>query len=81
MFIEKEQDWENETTRYWFHVYGVDYGTGYDFGPEFEEYAIAESCGFDEVLDCDGYPLTESDHRTIAVRNQCKVTDEMRNDH
>ena len=32
------------------------------------------------VVNSDGYPMTEGDNQTIAVRNLAKVTDEMRKD-
>lgn len=73
----KEQDWQNETTRYWFCLDGIDYGTGIVFNGG--QFAIAESGGTDSVLDADGFPLTESDWLAIAVRNHCVVNEEMRN--
>lgn len=43
-FIDKEQDWANETTRYWFNVDG-------------DEYCIADKNGDLTLLDCDGCPI------------------------
>lgn len=43
-FIEKEQDWQNETTRYWFIVDRV-------------KYCIADQNGDLSLLDSCGYPL------------------------
>ena len=52
-FIEKEQDWSNETTRYWFEV-DKDY------------YCIADQNGELTLLDSEGYPIEEqNDHDKI----------------
>ena len=42
-FIETEQDWKNETTRYWHTVDGV-------------EFALADQNGDLTLIDEDGYP-------------------------
>ncbi|MGB1893894.1 MAG: hypothetical protein ACPHSD_19645 [Candidatus Latescibacterota bacterium] len=47
-FIDKEQDWANETTRYWFNVDG-------------DEYCIADQNDFFTLLDCDMLPLHRDD--------------------
>jgi head-tail adaptor len=52
-----------QTTRTWYAVSGHDSGTGRDINGE---YAI---CNDGRVLDCDGYPMNDSDRETIAVRN------------
>ena len=49
----------------WFELNGIDYGTGYEF--DNDTYAISVN---GQILDADGFPLTEGDHETIAVRNQ-----------
>jgi len=46
-FIDKEQDWENETTRYWFNVDG-------------DDYCIADQNGEFTLLDSDGCPTLNS---------------------
>jgi hypothetical protein len=46
-FIDKEQDWANETTRYWFDVEG-------------DEYCIADQNGEFTLLDSDGCPTLNS---------------------
>ncbi len=52
-FIEKEQDWQNETTRYWFSVDG-------------ESYCIADTNGETTLLDSEGYPIDDcNDHDKI----------------
>ena len=63
-FIEFEQDWANEATRYWFSV-------------DDTEVCIVESCGTYDVLDSRGAPMLESDRKNELAR-LCIVTDEMR---
>lgn len=62
-FIEKEQDWQNEATRYWFLVDG-------------EEYAVVESGSEVTIIDEDGREL--SPERTARLRPVLIVTDEIR---
>jgi len=50
----------------WYHLEGTDYGTGYDLN---SDYAIDG----DTVLDIDGYPLTDGDVETIAVKNSIAI--------
>lgn len=71
-----DQNWQDQTTIYWFELYGEEYGTGIEF--DGETFGIAESDEPSKVLDSDGVPLPECEHTTIAVRNTIKVTDEMR---
>ena len=65
-FIEKEQDWQNEATRYWFSVDG-------------EEYAVVESgpSALSTIIDKDGDDVydraLEGELKAVLV-----VTDEMR---
>lgn len=75
-FIEKSQNWQEETTTYWFELNGEDYGTGIEF--DGETFGIAESGPDSQVVDSEGAPLTDGDHQAIAVRNTVEVTDEMR---
>lgn len=75
-FIEKDQNWQDETTIYWFELTGEDHGTSVDF--EGETFGIVEHGPDSNVVDSDGMPLTEGDHITIAVRNTVEITDEMR---
>lgn len=52
-FLTKEQDWQNETTRYWFLVNG-------------ENYCIADNNGDLTLLDSEGYPIDDcNDHEGI----------------
>lgn len=52
-FIEKDQIWQNETTNYWFTVDG-------------ESWAISDSNGCVQLLDCDGCPVDPcNDHDSI----------------
>ena len=64
IFIEKEQDWQNETTRYWFSVNGV-------------EFCVAECGPASDILDRNGKPLLEGE-RKAQLRRQFVVTDSMR---
>jgi hypothetical protein len=76
-FIEADQNWQEESTTYWFELNGTDYGTGYEFNGE--TYGVVES-GSDEpvIVNSDNYPLVDGDVETIAVRNTVAVTDEIR---
>ena len=54
-FIEKDQDWANETTRYWFDVDGTNY-------------CIADQNGDLTLLDDEGFPIEEqNDHNRIKA--------------
>lgn len=75
-FIEVDQNWQDETTIYWFRLDGEDHGTKVQF--EDETFGIAESGGDSRVLDEDGAPLAEGDSQAIAVRNTVSITDEFR---
>lgn len=75
-FIEKDQNWQSETTIYWFELSGEDRGTGIEF--DGETFGIAESGPDSRVVDSEGAPLAEGDHQAIAVRNTAQVTDEIR---
>jgi|GEM_PF-2004753 len=79
LYLNADQNWQDEQTTYWFSLDGTDYGTGYKF--DSEVYGIVESGVENSVIvDEDGNPLTEGDHRTIAVRNNVAVTDDIRAD-
>jgi hypothetical protein len=76
-YYEKTQNWDNESTTYWFKLTGIDYGTEMEF--EGETYGIVESgCNDPFVVDSDNCSIPESDHLAIAVRNNVAITDEMR---
>ena len=75
-YTSKDQNWQDETTIYWFEISGVDIGTGASL--DAQVFGIAESGGDDTVVDCDGSPCTEGDAVTIAVRKVAIVTDDMR---
>lgn len=53
-FIEKENIWQHEQTRYWFDVDG-------------ETYAVAESGSDKQILDSDGYPVNTDDSKNIDL--------------
>ncbi len=48
----------------WVELNGKDYGTKCEFTNEV--YGVTDD---DTIIDCDGIPLAEGDHNTIAVRN------------
>lgn len=75
-FISKDQNWQDESTIYWFKLDGADHGTSHTF--DGAVFGIWESGPTAAVLDADGCPLTEGDGITIAVRRACVVTDELR---
>jgi len=53
-FVEKDQNWQEETTVYWFEV-GA------------ETYAISDNYGILSMLDCDGCPINETDDRNAPI--------------
>jgi len=57
----------NDMTQ-WVQLSGIDYGTKCEF--ENDIFGITPD---NVILDCDGLPLTEGDHITIAVRNNAEV--------
>ncbi len=56
-FINKEQDWANETTRYWFAVTENTLDGCLPHG----SYCIADCNGETTLLDRDGFPLHRED--------------------
>jgi len=76
-FIECDQNWDNETTTYWFMFTGVDYGTEIEF--DGDTFGIVESgCDSPVVVDSDNCLMTAGDRKTIAVLNNISITDEIR---
>ena len=69
-FIEVEQIWANEQTRYWFDVESDGISDGGQF-------CIVESGPDVDYLDSDGVPLNDGPDRRLAMR-ECVVTDEIR---
>ena len=63
-FFEKEQDWQNEETRYWFDVDG-------------EQYAVVESGSGSSIIDGDGDEVYDRDLEA-KLESLLIVTDEMR---
>lgn len=60
-----DTDTTDGVTRNWYEISGTDYGTSWEFDGT-ETFALTST---DRVLDSEGYPLTEGDNKTIAVRN------------
>ena len=81
-YVGKDQNWQDESTTYWFRLSGIDTGTGLEFGMEQcrELFGIVESGPESVIVNSDGIPLTPSDWRYIAVSRHCVVTDSMRMD-
>jgi len=63
-FIEKEQDWANDATRYWFDVNG-------------EEYAVVESGGRQTIV-CEGGDHVYNATLEAQLKAVLIVTDDMR---
>lgn len=64
-----DQDWQNETTTYWFSASS-------DFGET--EYGVVETAGLFDVVDSEGCPLPQGEERRL-VEKHCVVTQEMQN--
>lgn len=64
-FIEKDQDYQNETTTYWFNVDG-------------ETYGVSDRNGQLSIVDSENYPVNTDDARNIHL-NALKpfITDEL----
>jgi hypothetical protein len=75
-FKSKDQNWQEESTTYWFELTGVDVGTGREFDAEL--FGVCESGADSKILDCDGCPMTVGDAVQIAAKRHCDVTAEMR---
>ena len=65
-YLTKDQNWQDETTIYWFDVNG-------------ETYGVTECCGESSVIDEDGYSVNIADAKNYHLRGieEC-VNDEMR---
>ena len=67
-FVEKDQNWQDETTIYWFDVDG-------------ESFGVAESGPDATVLDCDGCPVNTQDAKNARLEAlKDYVTDELRSE-
>ena len=75
-FKSKDQNWQEESTTYWFELTGEDFGTACEFDAAI--FGVRESDGESRILDCDGCPMTDGDYEAIAVKRHCIVTDKMR---
>jgi hypothetical protein len=65
-YIGKDQNWQDQTTIYWFEMDG-------------ETYGIAETGGEDpQPVDFEGYPIDTNEHEAHLVLSACIVSDEMR---
>jgi len=65
-FTEKDQNWQNEQTIYWFDVDG-------------ETYGVSESGPHSQILDCDGCPVNTGDAKNQYLEDLKElVTDELR---
>lgn len=75
-FKSKDQNWQQESTTYWFELTGSDEGTGREF--DGDVFGVVESGKDSKIVDCDGCPLTAGDAQEIAVKRHAAVTAEMR---
>lgn len=65
-YMSKDQNWQNESTTYWFDVVG-------------EIYGVVESGQGGIVVNCDGCPVNTDDNKNARLRPLINlVTDEMR---
>ena len=66
VYIGKDQNWQNESTTYWFDL-------GHD------TFGVVESEGRSEVVDCEGFPIKEwGTYNRICRLLEGVVTDAMR---
>lgn len=63
-YLTKDQNWQNESTTYWFDM-------------DSEMYGIVEGEGAGAV-DCDGCPIDYNDALRAEVERECVVEDWMR---
>jgi len=54
--------------RQWYVISGIDFGTNYEFNNSI--YVVTDD---NVILNEDGYPLTNGDRETIAVRNSIGI--------
>lgn len=73
-YISKDQNFNNETTIYWFEIDGTDYGSEKTF--DNETFGVADCNGHLAVVDNDGCPVL-NDYIEMVVLRECKITDEM----
>lgn len=66
-YSDKDQNWANETTTYWFDVDGVDYGV-VEGGPD----------STSEYVDTEGFPINVEDPQNVWIPKELIVTDDMR---
>lgn len=77
IFIEKDQNWEDGETTYWYELTGTDKGTGIEF--DHETIGVVESENNEpRFLNSEGYPMTLGDFKTTAAANSITVSDEHR---
>ena len=55
-YLEKDQNWKNESTTYWFEIGGETYGV------------VESSIEAPVVVDCDGAPVNTLDAKNVALR-------------
>lgn len=72
----KDQNWQEESTTYWFELTGEDTGTDCVFDGEC--FGVCEQGSDSRILDCDGCPMTVGDRAEIAASRHCVVTDDIR---
>lgn len=63
-FIEKDQNWQNETTVYWFELDG-------------ETWGVSDCNGERTIVDCDGCTVSMSDAKNAHLTAALVITEEM----
>jgi len=70
-FTGKDQNWQDETTIYWFSVESMDYRI------ESGGYGIADNSGTLTPVNSDGSPIDYNEHEAVAVLSLCQINDDM----
>ena len=66
-FIQKDNDWDKESTTYWFDINGETYGV------------VESGCDDPVIVDCDSCPVVLSDKKNIHLNDLAEnVTEELR---
>jgi len=66
-FFDADQNWQDETTIYWFDLEGTTYGI-----------VEGDDAASSRIVNADGYPLTEGDPEHVRADRAIEMTDEIR---
>jgi len=64
-YLDKDQNWQDETTIYWFDIND-------------EIYGVSDCNGVETIVNCDGYPVNINDRKYVHLLNNLIITDGMR---